>query len=87
MCLMLWVLMVALECSRTFVLVSIVCHEHSHPCVNNVYTMYICMYVSMYVYGAIILIYIIMHVAIVYVHVQCIYCCDEFTFCSPLDNE
>ena len=43
---------------NTTVLVSFVCHEHSHLCVNNVYTMHICMYVCMYVYGAIILIYI-----------------------------
>ena len=74
----LWVQMV-LEYSKTSVLISIVSHEHSHPCVNNVY---------MFVYGAVILMYTYMHVAIVYMHVQCMYCCcDEFTFCGPLYNE
>ncbi len=37
--------MVALECRRTSVLVSIVSHEHSHPCVNHVYMMYVHTYV------------------------------------------
>ena len=50
MYMMLWVQMVALECSRTSVLVSIVSHEHSHLCVNNVYVMY-----RTCVYGAVIL--------------------------------
>ena len=34
-----------MQWNTTVQLVSIVCHEHSHP---NVYTMHVCMYVCMY---------------------------------------
>ena len=81
---MLWVQMV-LEYCKTSVLVSIASHEHSHPCVNNVY---------MFVYGAVILMYACSYCIyrmagnFMYIHVQCIYCCcDEFIFCGPQDNE
>ena len=60
---MLWVQMVALECSRTSVLVSFVSHEHTH----HVLAMFISMYVRTYM----VLLCLCMHVAI-YMHVHCV---------------
>ena len=49
-------------CSRRSVLVSIVSHKDSHPRVNHVYMMYVCIW-RCYTY-----------VCIVYVRVHCVYC-------------
>ena len=52
MCMMLWVLILAAECSRTSVLVSVVFLTLCQPCAYHVRT-----FVCIYVYGAIILMY------------------------------